>query len=459
MGCDWQTMMVTTSSRCGMGMKASLTRFAVCLLNVVGTPWCLAFHLVSIYLCPCIAATLDIVCCGSKMCTMCRFEDRNFPPDDSSLGEIKARITDVEWRRLETDQREALFENGVEPNDVCQGALGNCWLLSAAACLAEFDGAIERLFVNKQANARGKYKVRLFDARSRKWRIICVDDRFPTSKGKPIFSRPHGNELWVLLLEKAMAKFCGSYAQVESGLVLWAFQAMTGDKVAAYICNNGNEWEHLSMEPKDDDQNKRAVAMYRSGKTFDKDSMFELLCKYDKCRAVLGAASRGSDETLTRGRSSTTSGIVPGHAYSIVSAAKKKNCKLLKLRNPWGTFEFKGKWADGDKAWTDHPEIARAFNYKPDDTDGTFFMEWDDFCRHFDHIDVCLRTQGMSEFILQVDERYGLFGPTVGCCKGICSFCCMCEGLWKMWCGRESTESEISKLEEGLARPTGNVRG
>lgn len=53
---------------------------------------------------------------------------------------------------------------------------------------------------------RGKYRVRLFDITQDKWRTITVDDNIPTRKGSPIFAKPNGKELWVVLLEKAVAK-------------------------------------------------------------------------------------------------------------------------------------------------------------------------------------------------------------------------------------------------------------
>ena len=55
-------------------------------------------------------------------------------------------------------------------------------------------------------------------------RQVVIDDFFPCSiRGKPVFSRAHGNELWVMILEKAWAKVHGSYERIESG---WANNVM-----------------------------------------------------------------------------------------------------------------------------------------------------------------------------------------------------------------------------------------
>jgi len=460
---DGQTCMVYSKLRCGDGCAGCTTKALTFVVNVFGTPWCLAFHVVLIYILPCLYFTWESfyykvwrLLCGEHL----QFRDARFPPDATSLGDVKATTISaaeggVEWRRLTPEKsgdRVALFQDGIDPTDIAQGALGNCWLLSAAACLAEFDGAIQQLFLDKQANPRGKYRLWIYDVQRGRWKRIVVDDNVPTRNGKPVFSRPHGDEVWVLLLEKALAKFCGSYAAIESGHVIWAMEALTGDAVVSYQQQQHQKgWEHLTMKPKKDPQNKRAVGLYHSGRKFTTANMFALLCAYDRRAAVLGAGSVGKDDTLDEGRRETASGIVPGHAYSIISAAEHHGVKLVKLRNPWGTFEWKGKWADGADDWRHHPDVARAFRYKDDtqgdDDDGTFFMSWDDFCHHFDSIDVCLRTQGMSEFNLRVYEHYGLCGPTLGCLAGISNFLCLCKGLWKMWCGHYGTDDLVHDIE------------
>lgn len=52
-----------------------------------------------------------------------------------------------------------------------------------------------------------------------------------TITGKPIFAATNGNECWAPLVEKACAKFCGTYEQLDLGNTLWALQALTGDPV------------------------------------------------------------------------------------------------------------------------------------------------------------------------------------------------------------------------------------
>ena len=43
-------------------------------------------------------------------------------------------------------------------------------------------------------------------------RAAHSDDKIPCSarSGKPLFTQNHGNEMWVMLMEKAFAKFVGS---------------------------------------------------------------------------------------------------------------------------------------------------------------------------------------------------------------------------------------------------------
>jgi hypothetical protein len=54
-------------------------------------------------------------------------------------------------------------------------------------------------------------------------------------------------------------------------------------------------------------------------------------------------------------------GLVPGHAYTIKDLFQgveitrkgvKQKVDLIKLRNPWGAFEWNGEFGDKDPVWT-----------------------------------------------------------------------------------------------------------
>jgi len=81
------------------------------------------------------------------------------------------------------------------------------------------------------------------------------------------------------------------------------------------------------------------------------------LCRKNNC--LIAAGSRGQDRTRDLGRGSVQGSIVGGHAYSILEIIKPKltteNVKLLKLRNPWGTFEWTGDWSDKSDLWNKYP--------------------------------------------------------------------------------------------------------
>jgi len=62
-------------------------------------------------------------------------------------------------------------------------------------------------------------------------KTVVVDDYFPYNDDKNVwaFSRPsQGNEIWVLILEKAWAKVYGSYSRIEIGDCGEALTPLTG---------------------------------------------------------------------------------------------------------------------------------------------------------------------------------------------------------------------------------------
>ena len=129
--------------------------------------------------------------------------------------------------------------------------MGDDWFLSALAILAERPALIERLFLTRQVNDIGCYRVKL--CKNGEWQVVTVDDFFPCyPKGEPIFAKCKSNDLWVLILEKAYAKLHGGFFQLRGGFVNEALIDLTGcpsisydleDEYVRHFINNGQFWE------------------------------------------------------------------------------------------------------------------------------------------------------------------------------------------------------------------------
>ena len=61
--------------------------------------------------------------------------------------------------------------------------------------------------------------MRLYDCALRKKVDVVIDDSIPCHRGsrEPLYAQHKGNEMYILLLEKAFAKFAGGYANLVGG--------------------------------------------------------------------------------------------------------------------------------------------------------------------------------------------------------------------------------------------------
>mmetsp|Transcript_22958 Transcript_22958/g.50371 ORF Transcript_22958/g.50371 Transcript_22958/m.50371 type:complete len:442 (+) Transcript_22958:172-1497(+) len=420
----------------------------ICLLKFIFSPFILLFQSIRIYFLGCIGVYFERcfrgLLCGFCICCNCTFKDKKFPPNASSIGNWKNKAQaqidqEIEWKRVRTicamggQQGAKLFSGAIEPSDICQGQLGDCWLMSALACLADVEGAIQRAFISKEYTAYGKYKVRLYDKPKGDFMTVVVDDWIPCARGtgKTVFAKPNGDEAWVLLLEKAMAKFKGSYANLDGGSTLWALEALTGDYVFKFKQEGNTQqptWERYDLvHPKG---GKGDVMLQPTNDQLNVDEMFETMLFYKRKRSVIAASTGSGNDTQN------INGIVQGHAYSIISVKEVDKFKMVRLRNPWGTFEWQGSWSDNSPLWRQYPKVAKALDFQPAN-DGSFWMEWKDFCFYFKNLDFCFRTTGWDDLTLDIHEECACCGPTWGCMQGCCSFWLCCKGCRALFCGNK----------------------
>lgn len=295
------------------------------------------------------------------------FVDPYFSPNDRSvfLGSDKKLSTAVHWRRPKSffKGNYSVFLDNIEPNDIKQGQLGDCWFMCALASLAERPALVERLFESSQVSDIGFYQV--WFCKSGEWVRVTVDDFFPCfPKDTPIFSRSHGNELWVLLLEKAYAKLHGSYSLLKGGWAAEGMMDLTG-------CPTLN-FDFTSEESK---------------KLIQEDKLWEILKRYDNEGSLISASTAGEDRWSETAKPNRKGGLVPGHAYTVIQVKEAFSNRLLNIRNPWGAFEWDGDWSDSSALWTD--EMKGAIRPVLDDNDGTFWMSYQDFIVQFNGVNIC----------------------------------------------------------------------
>jgi len=218
----------------------------------------------------------------------------------------------------------------------------------------------------------GAYQLKF--CKNGRWVCVTVDDYFPCKpEDGPVYSKANGSELWVLLVEKAFAKLHGSYASIRGGFAYEAMMDLTG---SPFRC----------MKFSDPDVKE----MTDSGK------LWELMNYWDDNDYLMSVSTPGEDhQTETAHRPGSGTGLVAGHAYSLMDAQQMPGGeKLVQVRNPWGSGEWNGAWCDNDSRWTqeykDFVKLTQA-------DDGLFWMSFEDLLEHFVSINVCMQRTATSD--------------------------------------------------------------
>jgi hypothetical protein len=263
------------------------------------------------------------------------FVDVDFPPNEKSIflsesdvlshndgdRDKLVKFQNIEWKRAvdfmkgEGEHAIDVFHSGIESADIIQGSLGDCWFLSALGAIAEHPILVESLFPSNSSHSyqsAGVYTVRI--CKNGIWQPIRIDDYFPCYPGGgPIFSKCNGNELWVLLMEKAFAKCHGNYVAIQSG---WPYEALLD----------------LTGAP------SKYIDLPDPEKITESSKLEEIWSEMSKGCAqqfILAASTRSSSDIRHSryGRDSNNIGLVFNHAYTILDVRMtSRGDRIVKLR-------------------------------------------------------------------------------------------------------------------------------
>ncbi|EJC98426.1 cysteine proteinase [Fomitiporia mediterranea MF3/22] len=289
--------------------------------------------------------------------------------------EDQSRPADI-LRVTEIFENPEFFVDEPSASDIVQGALGDCWYLSAIAAVATKPELVKKLCVEHDKTV-GVYG--FIFCRDGEWVDVIIDDQLFTKVprwecvtnetkasyhydndmydrvarkgGKTLyFARSsQENETWVPLIEKAFAKLHGDFNALDGGYTNEGIEDLTGGVSESIYMND-------IMDP----DNFWGNDLLRA----NNDLLFS--CFIDAPDGMLDGKVKG---------------ILPGHAYTIIKAVEFRGKKFLKIRNPWGSSEWTGRWSDGSKEWTQEWLSALAPLEHQFGDDGVFVMEYCDFLK------------------------------------------------------------------------------
>ncbi|XP_054422070.1 calpain-13 [Pteronotus mesoamericanus] len=296
------------------------------------------------------------------------FEDETFPAEISSIGLelLKGKdLSSLKWKRpkdLLVGKSEPYFIlDDASRFDIRQGSAADCWFLAALGSLTQNKQRLQKILRNQSFSHHyaGIFCFRFWQCGQ--WVEVVVDDRLPVLNNEYLFVHPFRNnqEFWPCLLEKAYAKFRGSYFHLHYGHLPDSLVDLTGGVVTTI---------DLHSSPSD-------------------------LVMMVKTAAKAGSLMTCATPVGPTGMATTMdNGLVSQHAYTITGAEKIQYRRgwedLIRLWNPWGDTEWRGRWRDGSPEWQDTQDPRRSQLYKNKE-DGEFWMSCRDFQENFSCLYVC----------------------------------------------------------------------
>lgn len=141
--------------------------------------------------------------------------------------------------------------------DINQGWIGNCFHIGAIVALMNNEDLLSTIIppdnIIKSNMDIGAYHFRFW--RLGHWYDVVVDDFLPVNSSNELifsYNKTYRNEFWIPLFEKALAKFMGSYDELEGGIFENSALFLSGGLHDTYLIGDLLDSEYIKTEPYND---------------------------------------------------------------------------------------------------------------------------------------------------------------------------------------------------------------
>ena len=329
------------------------------------------------------------------------FVDNNF---DKTLPQKYQNNVNIMWKRpFEFCNKPYYIKNGIDIEDVFQGDLGSCWILTCLIGLANkstyFYEILNIFNTFDSENYNGRFTFYFFNETTKTRQKVEIDDLLPydVQKKKLIFAQNeiHQDEFWPSLLEKAYCKFKNkSYKDADMGgnpvdvsKCLFNSKSTTFFTIGNSV-ENINKIENIlkNFNFKDSiitcahitakkDVNSKPFEQKDfcvDGNVNKENDIPYILIKPKQKSIKLFEQKDFCDIKKLANSTECLDSIIKDHAYIILYFDYEK--KLVKVKNPWGNrYEFSNQISNSR-------DLSNQGMIK---SDGIWWMHFDDFVKYF----------------------------------------------------------------------------
>jgi hypothetical protein len=210
-------------------------------------------------------------------------------------------------------------DHAIDPNDVAQGALGDCYLMAGMIAVARANPeAIQNLIKD---NGNGTYDVTLYIRKnyySKPTKVTkTVDSRLPMNGSSPLYAKTgdageEGTEVWTSLIEKTVAQHKGSYDLISGGNISKGFEFHGATELLT-----GKAEGYMALSGLDEDDALLHIAIALD----------------DKQPCTCDSLNMEEDQDLASDAKKYN--VYGNHAY--VPSSVDLDGRTINLQNPWGS--------------------------------------------------------------------------------------------------------------------------